>query len=236
MNTTDFLSIATAICADKAAIIFEGKRYTFADLNERVNRLANALMRLGVKKGERVATLQVNCNQIPEIYYATAKVGAIFVPLNFRAKEEELSYMLAHSETNTLFAGDRYIDMVRSMRPQLPLVKNFISIDSKQPDMLYYDDLLASSSAEDVVTEIGDDDITMLMYTAGTTGRPKGVPLTHNSFASYILENVEPADPETVEVNLLTVPLYHVAGAQAMLAATYGGRTLAMIRQFEVKQ
>lgn len=236
MNTTDFLSIATAICADKAAIIFEGKRYTFADLNERANRLANALMRLGMKKGERVATLQVNCNQIPEIYYATAKVGAIFVPLNFRAKEEELSYMLAHSETNTLFAGDRYIDMVRSMRPQLPLVKNFISIDSKQPDMLYYDDLLASSSAEDVVTEIGDDDITMLMYTAGTTGRPKGVPLTHNSFASYILENVEPADPETVEVNLLTVPLYHVAGAQAMLAATYGGRTLAMIRQFEVKQ
>jgi len=74
-----------------------------------------------------------------------------------------------------------------------------------------------------------------LMFTAGTTGRPKGVPLTHSSFVSYMLNNVTPVDPEIEEVNLLTVPLYHVAGIQAMLAATYGGRTLAMMRQFEVK-
>jgi acyl-CoA synthetase (AMP-forming)/AMP-acid ligase II len=72
------------------------------------------------------------------------------------------------------------------------------------------------------------------MYTAGTTGRPKGVPLTHSGFTSYILENVQPADPEESETNLLTVPLYHVAGIQAMMAAVYGGRTLVLMKQFEV--
>jgi acyl-CoA synthetase (AMP-forming)/AMP-acid ligase II len=74
------------------------------------------------------------------------------------------------------------------------------------------------------------------MYTAGTTGRPKGVPLKHSAFASYVLDNVDPADPDIEERNLLTVPLYHVAGIQAMLAAIYGGRTLVLMRQFEVKE
>jgi acyl-CoA synthetase (AMP-forming)/AMP-acid ligase II len=74
------------------------------------------------------------------------------------------------------------------------------------------------------------------MYTSGTTGRPKGVPLRHNAFVSYVLDNVDPASPEIEERNLLTVPLYHVAGIQAMLAAIYGGRTLVLMRQFEVKE
>jgi acyl-CoA synthetase (AMP-forming)/AMP-acid ligase II len=93
--------------------------------------------------------------------------------------------------------------------------------------------MLASASAEEVVAEIDDNDTTMLVYTAGTTGFPKGVMLSHNSFAVYVLENVTPADPELEERNILTVPLYHVAGIQAMMAAIYGGRTLVMERQFE---
>ena len=74
------------------------------------------------------------------------------------------------------------------------------------------------------------------MYTAGTTGRPKGVPLRHSGFVSYVLESVEPANPDVEERNLLSVPLYHIAGIQAMLAAVYGGRTLVLMRQFEVKE
>jgi acyl-CoA synthetase (AMP-forming)/AMP-acid ligase II len=85
------------------------------------------------------------------------------------------------------------------------------------------------------VSEIEDDDMTILMYTSGTTGRPKGVPLRHSGFVSYILENVNPADPDIEERNLLTVPLYHVAGMQAMLAAVYGGRTIIMMKQFETE-
>jgi acyl-CoA synthetase (AMP-forming)/AMP-acid ligase II len=236
MNTTEFLAITSAIGPDRAAISFEGKKYTFAELSERVNRLANALLGLGIEKGNVVAILEVNCNQYMEVYYAGAKIGAIFVPLNFRAKKDELVHMLNNSEANVLFVGERYVDQVNSMRPELPLIKHYISIESKQDGMFYYEELLASASAEEVFSDIADDDTTILMYTAGTTGLPKGVPLPHNSFSVYMLQNVNPADPDTDETNLLTVPLYHVAGIQAMLAATYGGRTLAMMRQFDVDE
>lgn len=235
MNTTDFITIASSIAPDRPSVIFEGKKLTFGQLNERSNRMAHALSSLGVNKGDMVAMLQVNCPQYLETYYAVAKLGAIFCPLNFRAKADELTYMLNYCEAKVLLVGERYLEMVNGMRPNIPKVQHFISIDKKAEGMLYYEDLLAKSSAEDVFSEIGDDDVSILMFTAGTTGRPKGVPLTHSSFVSYMLTNVTPVDPEIEEVNLLTVPLYHVAGIQAMLAATYGGRTLAMMRQFEVK-
>src|SRR4030043_681708 len=103
MNTTDFLSIANAICPERDGILFEGKRWTYAQTNERVNRLVNALVKLGVEKGDRVGILQVNCNQYIETYYAAAKLGAIFVPLNFRAKAEELTYMITNAEAKILF-------------------------------------------------------------------------------------------------------------------------------------
>lgn len=236
MNTTDFLTIASAIVPDRPAIIFEGKKFTFGQLNERSNRLAHVLTKLGIKKGDIVSILQVNCNQYLEAYFAAAKLGVIFAPLNFRAKDEELTYMLNNCEAKILFVGERYLEMVQTMRPNLPKVEHYISIDKKVDGMLYYEDLLVKASPEDVFTEIDDNDVAMLMYTAGTTGRPKGVPLTHNSFVTYMLSNVSPVDPEIEEINLLTVPLYHVAGVQAVLAATYGGRTLAMMRQFEVKE
>jgi len=102
--------------------------------------------------------------------------------------------------------------------------------------MMAYDDLLRSSSANPMPHEIQEEDITILMYTSGTTGRPKGVPLRHSAFVSYVLENVDPPSPDVEERNLLTVPLYHIAGIQAMLAAIYGGRTLLLMSQFEVKE
>ena len=234
MNTLDFLSISSAICPDRDCVVFEGKRYTFSQVNDRSNRLANALANLGIKKGDMVAILQVNCNQFLETYYAVAKLGAMLVPLNFRAKEDELTYMLNNSGAVALFVGDRYVKMVDAMRPDLTSIKQYISIDGKEENMHFYDDLLSSGSPDDVVADVDDDDMTLLMYTAGTTGRPKGVPMTHNSYGIYVLDNVDPANPDIEEKNLLTVPLYHVAGFQALLAAVYGGRTLVMMRQFEV--
>ncbi len=233
MNTTDFLTISSSICPDRPAIIFEGKTYTFAELNERVNRLANALVKLGVKKGDRVALLQVNCNQCVETYFAVAKTGAIYLPLNFRAKEDEQEYMINFAEVHTLLVGSRYLDLVDAIKPKLKSVKNFIAIDQPRQGMLNYEDLIKSSKTDELTTDISEDDTTILMYTAGTTGKPKGVMLPHKSFSVYVLENVSPPDPELNEKNILTVPLYHVAGIQAMMSAIYGARTLVMQRQFD---
>ena len=234
MNTTDFLSIANAICPERDCIVFEGKRWTYAQINERVNQLVNVLTKLGVEKGDRIGMLHVNCNQYIETYYASAKLGAIFVPLNFRAKADELAYMIGNAEVKVLFVGSRYLDIVNTILPQLPTVKEYISIEGGS--RANYEDLIRSASSDEMLCDIGDEDITILIYTSGTTGRPKGVPLRHNAFVVYVLENVDPASPDIKERNLLTVPLYHVAGIQAMLAAIYGGRTLVLMRQFEVKE
>jgi len=233
VNTTEFLNIAVTICPDKIAIIYEDERFTFRQLNDRVNRLANSLRKLGVCKGDRVAMLEVNSSHCIEAYFAAAKLGAIYVPLNFRAKKPELKYILSNSGASILLVGDRYRGMAEEVVNTIRSVKYLILCDNKRSDMLYYEDIIVAGSPDEVVAEINDDDATILMYTAGTTGTPKGVLLPHRSFSVYVLDNVTPADQDTVEKNILTVPLYHIAGIQAMIAAIYGGRTLVIEKQFE---
>jgi acyl-CoA synthetase (AMP-forming)/AMP-acid ligase II len=236
MNTTDFLSIANAICPDRDCIVFEGKRWTYAQVNERINQLGNLLIQKGIKKGDRVGFLHVNCNQYIEAYFAAARVGAIFVPLNFRAKADEMVRMIVHAEVKSLFVGYRYSELVRSILPQCRSVTECFSLDGQCEGMRSYEVVLCSCSGDEYLCDIGDEDITILMYTSGTTGRPKGVPLRHSAFVGYVLDNVEPASPDIEERNLVTVPFYHIAGIQAMMAAIYGGRTLVLMRQFEVKE
>ena len=234
MKTSEFLTIASSICPDRNAIVFEGQRLRFSELQDRVNRLANALIAAGIQKGDRIAVLQVNCPEYVETYFATAQLGAIFVPLNFRAKQNELIHMLNNSESRMLFVGERYAGMVQAMKQNLVPAPQLVCMDGNSHGMAAYEQLLAQNSSEQVFIEVDDQDTAILMYTAGTTGLPKGVPLSHGAFSVYVLENITPADPDIHETNILSVPLYHVAGIHGLLAAVYGGRTLALMRQFEV--
>ncbi len=238
MNTTEFLSIACAIVPDRRALVFEGLEFTFEELQQRVNRLASSMSALGVGAGDRVANMQVNCNQSIEIYFAAAQLDALYVPLNFRARTEELEQMLAIAQPSILFIGERYLPLLHAGPGELP-ADRIVLLDGQADERtsegrLAYDDLQSQGNPEQVhFSEAGDDQTTVIMFTAGTTGVPKGVMLTHHSFSSYLLATVAPADPDVEETNLLTVPFYHIAGLQAALAAVYGGRTLAIMRQFE---
>jgi acyl-CoA synthetase (AMP-forming)/AMP-acid ligase II len=237
MIISEFLDLSAMLVPERTAIAFEGERYSYAQLKERVNRLADALSRLGMEKGDRAAIFDVNTNEYAEACFATTKVGGIFVPLNFRVRQEELTYLLNRAEPKILFIGNRYTDMVSSIRAQLSSVKHFIVIDGKCEGMLSYDELIASGSPEEkTFAEVNEEDIAMLMFTAGTTGLPKGVPQDNNAYASYVLTNVNPVDAEAPpETNVLSMPLYHVAGIQGLMAGIYGGRTLALMRQFDEK-
>ena len=232
MNTSEFLMIAGAIVPDRPAVIFDGQTITFEGLAERVNRLANGLSEMGVGAGDRVATMQVNTNQCIEAYFAAAQLDAIYVPINFRAKTDELAQMLEIAQPTCLLLGERYLSLVpEGSRMSEGII--ILDADAKG-DNKNYESLLAESSPEQMhFPEAGDEDTTVIMFTAGTTGVPKGVMLTHDSFSSYLLATVEPADPEVEESNLITVPFYHIAGLQAALAAVYGGRTLVVMRQFD---
>ena len=236
MNTTEFLTISTAIVPDRAAMIFEGRRISFEELQSRVNRLANALADLGVGAGDRVAMLQVNCNQYIEAYFATAKLDAVFVPINYRTREDELTHMLNDAAPKAIFAGGRYVSLVRHCAANVESLQHFVTLEDDVEGWHSYETLVENAEDFERFPEGDDDDLTMILFTSGTTSFPKGVMLSHDSFSSYILSTVTPADPFEEDTNILTVPLYHIAGVQSVMAAIFGGRTLVIQRQFEAKQ
>ena len=231
MNTTEALTIACAIVPDREAVVFHDQRLSFQTLQDNAVRLANALAEMGIGRGDRVATMDVNQPELLEVYFATASLDAVYVPLSFRAKEDELAYMLDSSSPKALLVGESYRGLASTALaksvPGCPL-KGFGDD---------YRELLASASPDQMLfPEAGDSDTTVLMYTAGTTGVPKGVMLSHDSLTTYLLSNVEPPDPDSHESNLLPMPLYHIGGFQTALAAVYGGRTLVLLQQFDAEQ
>jgi acyl-CoA synthetase (AMP-forming)/AMP-acid ligase II len=234
MNTAEFLTISSAVVPDRDALVCGDTRVTYAEMASRVNRLANALQSLGVQRGTAVAVMAVNSPQYVETYYACAKLGAIFVPLNYRAKREELDFMVNDSEAQLLFVGERYLDLVAELRPKFGGVREYVCYESAQEGMHAYEDLLAGAPDDELFVEIEDNDPSLLMYTSGTTALPKGVVLTYLTLSVYVTNTMNPADP-TVErdVTLLSVPIHHVAGATAIMSSIWGGRTLAILSQFE---
>ena len=237
MNTSEFLAISAAIVPERTALVFEGRRTTYEELQSRVNRLASALGSLGVGAGDRIGVIQVNTDSVVEAYFASAKLDAVFVPLNFRARADEMSFMIQDSGPKALLAGDRYVGMVDDILGggEIDCVEHRVALDDAADGWLCYSDMIDGADDDELWPTADDEDLAVLLFTSGTTSFPKGVMLTHNSFSSYVLTHVTPADPESDERNILTVPMYHIAGMQAMISAIYGGRTLIIQRQFDAK-
>src|SRR5215217_7067280 len=133
MNPAEFLTISSAVVPEREALVSgDGKtRVTYAEMASHVNRLTSALAALGVKAGSRVAVVAANSPEHVEVYYACARLGACFVPINYRAKREELEYMLAVSEAAVLFVEPRYLDMVESFRANLPALQHVVLISGE---------------------------------------------------------------------------------------------------------
>jgi len=236
MNTANFLSIPSMMFPDQEIIVFEGTRLTYGDELDRVRRLASSLRDLGVKPGDRVAALQTNCNQFIETYYATATLGGTFVPLNYRAKLPELEYMVTAAQVKVLSVGDRYVEAVKQLQPQFTSVQHYVAMDSKQPDMLHHEDLIAKGSSDLEDAEVDESDVSILMYTSGTTSLPKGVMLTYGDFTNYVVGTVEMADGTPRGISLLCAPLYHIAGTANIMTAIWAGRKIVILRQFDPKE
>ena len=167
---------------DKEAVVYGDTRLTYKQFNSRINKLAHAFLELGIKKGGKVAILAFNCNQFLEAYYALGKIGGVAVPLNFRLHPEELTYIVNNSDAEAFIMGEAFVETVKGMQKDLPNVKNYISI-TEQPvnGMLHYESWIASHSEDEPLILVDDEDPAFIMYTAGTTGRPKGAVITHKN-------------------------------------------------------
>ncbi|MBA7656889.1 Long-chain-fatty-acid--CoA ligase [subsurface metagenome] len=214
---------------DKTALVFKDIRLSYLELNRRVNRLANALLGIGVEPGDRVAVLADNCSQYVEVYFATSKGGMVVVPINNSLDAEGMTYIVSDSGANTIVFGENYVDTINSLRPGLKTVRNYIAI-GEAPGAENYDKLLSSYPDDEPEVAIDEDDTAWLLYTSGTTGPPKGVMLNHNSQVVDSANTLLTCFPiNRSDIHLVILPLFHIGSLWHMRCHFYMGNTTVLM-------
>ncbi len=235
MNTVNFITIPASIAPDHEILVYGEKRLTYAGLNELAARLAAALRGLGLRRGEVIAALDTNSDLYVASYYAAARAGLTFLPLNYRAREPELEYMLNTAGARVLLAGDRYLELVARLRPRLHL-DALVALGRGTDEAPSLAALIEAAAPDQTEAEVDDEETSVLMYTSGTTSNPKGVMLSYRDFTAYVTANVELADGSDRGVALVCVPFYHIAGMTALMTNPWTGRQMVVMPQFEAGQ
>src|SRR4030065_1054781 len=211
MDIGQILTLTAHKFPERTAILFEEKRFTYQEFNRRVNQCAQALLQLGLKKREKVAVLLFNSNQFVEIYFATAKAGGVFTLINFCFAPDEVRYILNHSDARFFVFGEEFSDLVKAIRPELPHVGNFISVGDRVKDAYEYEARQEKSKNKEPAVRFSEKDVCQLMYTSGTTGRPKGALITHGNILWNLVNTILGREEKEGEVSLVIGPLYHTA-------------------------
>jgi acyl-CoA synthetase (AMP-forming)/AMP-acid ligase II len=232
----DLLERNASMLPEGIGIVFNDKKTSWAQLNERVDRLAAYLKNMGIKKGDKVSSLFFNCDQFVEIFFAIAKIGAISVPLNFRLVGRELEYIISNSESKLLFFGGEFKDVIASIRPNLDEVEHYIISDQDADgDYLKYEDIFkAASLTEKPNVQVNNSDPMLIIYTSGTTGLPKGATLSHNNLLWNIVNVVVALKWRQDDYSLIVPPLFHGAALACwLLPSIFMGNTSLIKQKFD---
>ncbi len=218
---------------NQEAFVYGDIRITFSEFNTRVNRLIHALHEMGVKKGDVLGILSWSCLQFVEVYGAAMKGGFIASPFNPRLREDELDYIINYSEANTLFVGPELLEVANSLRPRLPKVRNFISLESSAPGMIAHHDLLASYPGQEPDVQVDEDDPIGIIYTSGTTGMPRGALYTQRRFMEDTKTLVIDMGLQPGDKRVQITPLFHIAGNTHFRASLYSGGCNVILKFFD---
>jgi long-chain acyl-CoA synthetase len=216
---------------DREAIVDGDERLTFRDLYQRSNRLAHALLKRGIGKGGRVGIIERNCHQYLEFCFAAAKIGAIAVPINFRLSEKEIRFILGDAQAEILILGEEFYPLVNSLRSELETVRHVLLLGMSREGEESYDEWLQGSPEDDPHVENDENDAIFLMYTSGTTGRPKGALLTHRNIISTATGLLLEGKITHEDVFLNCMVYFHVA-LFVTLAFTVTGATNVVLKNF----
>jgi fatty-acyl-CoA synthase len=222
---------------DRRCLTFEGETWTYATMLRRIDETAAALRHGGVRHGDRVAYLGLNLPAFFETMFAAARLGAIFVPLNFRLTSPELSFIVNDAGAHTIVADDLHRKLVDAIRHELPCLR-YLSSEAAEEGWTTLSEavqLAARAGAGATPTEVVDgDEVALIMYTSGTTGRPKGAMLTHanlwwNNVTALLLTDMLESD-----VSLVVAPLFHIGGLNVTtLQAWMKGAENVLHRSFD---
>ncbi|MDQ7783049.1 MAG: long-chain-fatty-acid--CoA ligase [Desulfomonilaceae bacterium] len=223
------------IFEDKVALVFEGARVTYRQLDDRVNRLANALIGVGCTKGDRLTILSENTHKYIEVYFAAAKAGMSVTPLNFRLSDKELVHIVNDSEARVFIAGDGYEARSLGLKNELQNIKSWVTLDNRYDGYLYYEDLLKEAPAPDPLVQVDEDEMAILMYTGGTTGLPKGVMLSHRNLLTSAYGFIIACSFTRHDTECFVLPLFHISLWPALCVLMVGG-TVVIIRRPELEE
>jgi len=234
----DSLKKARLFFPEKKAVICGNKSWTYTEFFDRLSSLSFFMESEGIKKGDRIAILHPNCHYYLESYYAIALIGAIAVPLNHRLSAAELSFILNDAGAKLLIADPKFAKAVEQIRGNLPGLKKIIwsgDLPGEFPEGLNdlgYEKLVAGKGAPLSDVSLTENDIAQIYYTSGTTGRPKGVILTHKNVSLHALGTIAELQLTDRDVWLHAAPLFHLADAWATWAITWVGGTHVLVGEF----
>jgi fatty-acyl-CoA synthase len=235
LSPLEFMRRARRLYADREAVVDGDLRLTYAQFFARCDRWSTALAkRLGIGRGDRVATIAPNTHAQLESFYAVPQLGAVLVPVNYRLSAEEFAYILAHSGAKVVCAHAEHLEAVDSIRAQLPNVTHFVALEGKRDGWLDYEALISEQTSIDFLRpEVAEDDLLTINYTSGTTARPKGVMITHrnaaiNTMGTLIHVHMSPADRY-----LWTLPMFHANGWTFVWTVTAIGGTHVCLRRVD---
>ncbi|SPF38458.1 AMP-dependent synthetase and ligase [Syntrophobacter sp. SbD1] len=226
----DILRCSARSFPSRTSVVFEGKSLTYLELNERVNRLCNALKALDIGREDRLAVLSENTYKYLEIYFAASKLGISVTPLNFRLAGPEIIQIVNDSESTVLFAGDGYEEPAVQMAGSLPHIRKWIAMDNRTAGFDFYEDLLAGASADEPDCDTMEEDMAILMYTGGTTGLPKGVMMSHRALMSGFIGAALSFSFTKQDTTCFILPLFHVSFWPAFAVLLVGGKVVIVRR------
>lgn len=238
MTIANWIEKWAVACPDKTAIQFEGQHISYGDFYQEIKDTTALLSQgLGIKKGDRVAYLGQNHPRMFYLLFACARIGAIFVPLNWRLAPTEYLHMLTGCGAAAFFVGADYQDQCDPLRKSLPDCRFIMAGDKERPGWLSLDQILLSEQPEQPLPSIDLDTPVLLIFTSGTTGFPKGAVLTQTALESNALNSIHMHNMVFDDIILTILPMFHVGGMNIQTTpAFYVGATVILHRVFNVEK
>lgn len=224
MGLYNLLENTSLLHPAKNAVVCGSRSFTYLQFKSRVDKLAGSFHSLGIKKGDRIAIIHQNCHIFLESYFAAAKIGAVLVPINYRLSPKDFTYILNDSQAKMLIIQSEFYNPADRDKYDVPLIKVVVEGRIKEKK---------GAKNKDQEVSIGDEDIAHLYYTSGTTGRPKGVILTHSNNLEHACASVNEFHLTLDDIWLHVSPMFHLADAWAVWAMTLSAATHVMIPCFE---
>jgi fatty-acyl-CoA synthase len=221
--------------ADRRALTFEGKTLTYGQLLDRVDRLAAGFRGQGLCHGDRIGFLGTNQPALLETFLAASRIGAIFVPMNFRLTGAELSFIVGDAGLHTLVADGARQAVIDGVRGQLP-VHRYVGAEGAGAGWQPFESVVDGNDRLSRPDSVEPDEVAVLMYTSGTTGHPKGVMLTHANLWWNNINQINLTDIHADDVTLVSTPLFHIAGLNVFIPVTWQrGGEVVLHRTFDAQ-